>query len=148
MKLRAQVKNRVHALIDGQGEEIRETAKGYTDLFGKGGLRWLGELRLDDSDDKMLRGLLKIYELLCKQVRATNGMVKKIVSSDKDCVLLKSIPWIGEFFSVLIKTEIGDIERFSSLSKLCSLCGYSTLDVCEWGGKSGMGDSRNRGTGG
>ena len=32
-------KNRVHALLDGQEEEIRETAKGYSDLFGKGGLR-------------------------------------------------------------------------------------------------------------
>ena len=63
VKLRTQVKNRVHALIDGQGEEIRETAKGYSDLFGKGGLGWLGELRLKDSDEKMLRGLLELYEL-------------------------------------------------------------------------------------
>jgi transposase len=39
VKLRTQVKNRVHALIDGQGEEIRDTAKGYSDLFGKGGLQ-------------------------------------------------------------------------------------------------------------
>ena len=51
VKLRTQVKNRVHALIDGQGEEIRDTAKGYTDLFGKGGLGWLGELRLNDPDE-------------------------------------------------------------------------------------------------
>jgi len=123
VKLRTQVKNRVHALVDGQGEEIRETAKGYSDLFGKGGLRWLGELRLEDPDEKMLRGLLEIYELLCKQVRATDRLVKEIVSSDEDCALLKSIPGIGEFFAALIKTEIGDIERFSSSSKLCSYVG-------------------------
>ena len=70
-----------------------------------------------------MRGLLEIYELLCKQVRATDRMVKEIVSSDEDCALLKSIPGIGEFFAVLIKTEIGNIERFSSSSKLCSYVG-------------------------
>jgi transposase len=123
IKLRTQVKNRVHALIDGQGEEIRETAKGYSDLFGKGGLRWLGELRLKDPDEKMLRGLLEVYELLCKQVRAADRIVKEIVDSDEDCELLKSIPGIGEFLAVLIKTEIGDIERFPSSSKLCSYAG-------------------------
>jgi transposase len=123
VKLRTQVKNRVHVLIDGQGEEIREIAKGYSDLFGKGGLRWLGELRLNEPDEKMLRGLLILYELLCKQVRATDGIVKEIANSDEDCALLKSIPGIGEFFAVLIKTEIGNIERFPSSSKLCSYAG-------------------------
>jgi len=123
VKLRTQVKNRVHALIDGQGEEIREVAKGYSDLFGKKGLQWLSELRLNGSEEKMLRGLLEVYELLCKQVRATDKIVKEIVESDEDCELLKSIPGIGEFFAVLIKTEIGDIERFPSSSKLCSYAG-------------------------
>ena len=89
VKLRTQVKNRVHALIDGQVEEIRETAKGYSDLFGKAGLRWLGELRLNNPDEKMLRGLLETYELLCKQVRATDRMVKEIVSSDEDLCIIE-----------------------------------------------------------
>jgi len=123
VKLRTQVKNRVHALIDGQVEEIREVAKGYSDLFGKGGLQWLSELRLNGSEEKMLRGLLEVYELLCKQVRATDKIVKEIVESDEDCELLKSIPGIGAFFAVLIKIEIGDIERFPSSSKLCSYAG-------------------------
>jgi transposase len=123
IKLRTQVKNRVHVLIDGQGEAIRETAKGYSDLFGKGGLQWLGELRLKDPDEKMLRGLLETYELLCKQVKATDRHVKDIMDSDEDCALLKSIPGIGTFFAVLIKTEIGNIERFPSSSKLCSYAG-------------------------
>jgi transposase len=123
VKLRTQVKNRVHVSIDGQGEKIRETAKGYSDLFGKGGLGWLGELRLNDPDEKMLRGLLGIYEVLCKEVHRTDGVVKEIGRSDKDCELLQSIPGIGEFFAVLIKTEIGDIGRFPSSSKLCSYAG-------------------------
>ena len=78
----------------------------------------------------MLRGLLEIYEVLCKQVRTTDRMVKEIVSSDEDCALLKSIPGIGEFFAVLIKTEIGDIERFSSSSKLCSYAGIVPSMFC------------------
>ena len=123
VKLKTQVKNRVHALIDAQGEEIRETAKGYSDLFGKGGLGWLQGLRLKDPDKKILEGLLGIYEVLCKEVHKTDRVVKEIARSDKDYELLQSIPGIGEFFSVLIKTEIGDIGRFPSSSKLCSYAG-------------------------
>jgi hypothetical protein len=54
-------------------KEIRETAKGYSDLFGKGGLQWSGGLRLKDPEEKMLRGLVETYHLLCKQVKATDS---------------------------------------------------------------------------
>ena len=132
VKLRTQVKNRVHALIDGQEEEIRETAKGYTDLFGKGGLRWLGELRLNDSEEKMLRGLLEIYELLCKQVKGTDRIVKEIVDSDEDCALLKST-WDWGVFCSIDKDRDRGYREISELIEAVQLCGYSTLDVCEWG---------------
>jgi transposase len=123
VKLRTQVKNRVHALVGGESEEVREVAKGYSDLFGKRGLQWLTGLELGDPSDKILKGLLRVYELLCEEIRKTDGLVKEIFETDIDCQLLESIPGIGKFFSVLICTEIGDIERFSSSSKLCSYAG-------------------------
>jgi hypothetical protein len=36
IKLRTQIKNRIHSVIDMQREEIREGAKVFSDLFGKG----------------------------------------------------------------------------------------------------------------
>ena len=123
VKLRTQIKNRVHVLIDAQREEIREVAKGYSDLFGKGGLEWLKGLTLYDPDEKILEGLLEVYEILCQEIKKTDGIVRSIVRSDTDCQLLKSIPGIGDFFAALVKTEIGEIERFSSASKLSSYVG-------------------------
>ena len=123
VKLRVRIKNRIHALIGAQIEEIRETAKGYTDLFGKRGLEWLRGLILPAPDDKILNGLLTVYSILCEEIRKSDKLVLEIVGSEEKCQLLKSIPGIGDYFSALIATEIGDIQRFSSASKLCSYAG-------------------------
>ena len=123
VRLRTQSKNRIHALIGGQDEQIRKVARGWSNLFGKGGLKWLSGLELDGPDNSILRGLLGVYEVLCEQIRKSDRVVHEIVETDEDCKLLKSIPGIGDFFAALIKTEIGDISRFSSSSKLCSYAG-------------------------
>src|SRR4030042_5504484 len=49
VRMRATVKNRVHAIIDGYG--FRCT---YSDMFGKGGLRWLRGLELAALDRRVL----------------------------------------------------------------------------------------------
>jgi transposase len=61
--------------------------------------------------------------VLSNELRKSDGLVKEIVDHDEECQLLKSIPGIGNTFSALIKTEIGDIQRFASASKLCSYAG-------------------------
>ena len=123
IKMRTQVKNRIHALIGTQGEEIREVAVGYSDLFGKHGLEWLKGLELEEPDGKILRELIEVYENLCYKILKFDRVVKRMVGEDPDCQLLKSIPGIGDFFAALIKAEIGDIGRFGSSSKLCSYAG-------------------------
>jgi len=110
-------------LIEGQGEQIREVAKGYSDLFGKAGLNWLSGFELDETDNSILSGLLGVYEVLYEEIGRTDKVVREIVESDEECKLLKSIPGVGNFFATLIKTEIGDVRRFSSSSKLCSYTG-------------------------
>ncbi len=123
IKMRTQVKNRIHALIGTQGEEIWEVAVGYSDLFGKHGLEWLKGLELEEPDQKILKGVLEVYEKLCGEIAKLDSVVRRIAGEDPDCKLLKSIPGIGDFFAVLIKAEIGDIGRFRSSSKLCSYAG-------------------------
>ena len=123
VRLRTQVKNRIHALIAGQDERTREVARGWSDLFGKAGLKWLSGLELAEPDNSILKGLLGVYEVLCERIKETEKVVREIVERDEDCRLLKSIPGIGDFFAALIKTEIGDVSRFSSSSRLCSYAG-------------------------
>lgn len=123
IKLRTQVKNRIHALVGMQREEIREAARGYSDLFGRSGLEWLKGLELEEPGSKILRELIEVYENLCGEIVKLDSVVRRIVGEDPDCQLLKSVPGIGDFFAALIKAEIGDIRRFSSSSKLCSYVG-------------------------
>jgi transposase len=60
VKLRTQIKNRVHYMVDAQGEEeIRERAKCLSDLFGKKGLEWLRSLEVCEPDNKLLKSLLE-----------------------------------------------------------------------------------------
>lgn len=135
VKLRTQVKNRIHYMVDGQAEEVRERAKGFSDLFGKKGIEWIRSLELGDADDKLLKSLLDTYEVLSNKIEETRWLIKEIMSADGDCQLLETIPGIGEFLSVLVKVEIGEISRFRNASHLCSYAGLVSSTYSS-GGKS------------
>jgi len=138
VRLRTQVKNRIHYIVDSQEEEIRELAKAYSDLFGKKGLKWLKSLELPDPDGGLLADLLAVYEVLSEKIKATDRLVKNLSAQDEDCKLLKTIPGLGDFLALLVKIEIGDIGRFRSSSHLCSYAGlvpstYSSGGKCRHG---------------
>jgi transposase len=61
--------------------------------------------------------------VICQKVSETDWLIKEIMVADRDCQLLKTIPGIGDFLSVLVKVEIGDISRFQTSSHLCSYAG-------------------------
>lgn len=107
-------------MVDYQSEEIREGARGFSDLFGKKGLR---SLELSEPDNKLIKNLLETYEVICQNIAETEWLIKEIMAGEGDCKLLKTIPGIGDFLSVLIKVEIGDISRFRTSSHLCSYAG-------------------------
>lgn len=123
VKLKTQIKNRIHYMIDYQSEEIREGARGFSDLFGKKGLEWVGNLELSEPDNKLIKNLLETHEVICQRVSETDRLIKEIMAADRDCQLLKTIPGIGDFLAVLVKVEIGDICRFRTSSHLCSYAG-------------------------
>lgn len=123
VQLRTRVKNRIHDLIDRQDESIRERATGYSDLFGKKGMAWLKSLELGHPCGTLLARLLDAYDALDAQVRQSDRLVAELYLADADCQLLKKTPGIGTFFAVLIKTEVGSIERFTSSARFCSYAG-------------------------
>lgn len=123
VQLRTRVKNRIHDLIDRQDEPIRETAASFSDLFGKKGMVWLKGLDLSHPCGTLLCRLLAAYDALDAQVRQSDRLVAELFTADDDCKLLKKTPGIGVFFAVLIKTEVGSIERFPSSARFCSYAG-------------------------
>lgn len=121
--MRTRVKNRIHALIDKQPYQVRKTVEGLKDLFGKAGMQWLRRFELPPQDRKLLNALLKSLEHLDNQISESDALVKQIYQKDEDAQLLKTIPGIGYFFSVLISIEVDGIGRFPSADKFASYAG-------------------------
>jgi transposase len=123
VRQRTAIRNRIHCLIDGQREEIREGARYFSDLFGKKGRAWLKELKLSGAASEALEELLDQEERCGNKVKKSDKQVKEFFESDQDCKRIETIPGFGVFLTVLAKVEIGAIDRFKSASHLCSYAG-------------------------
>jgi transposase len=123
IRQRTAVRNRIHALIDGQGEQIREEAKRFSDLFSKKGRQWIRQLELKGVANNAINGLLQMDDALSTKIKESDQDVKALYQSDQDCTRIDSIPGFGPFLSTLAKVEIGEISRFKSSSRLASYAG-------------------------
>jgi transposase len=123
IRQRTQLRNRIHALVDGQEEQIREEAKSFSDLFGKKGRQWLKQLQLKTISMSALHNLLEMEIALSEKIKQSDLQVKELYQADEDCKRIDSIPGFGLFLSVLAKIEIGEISRFKSASHLASYVG-------------------------
>lgn len=123
VRQRTRMRNRIHWLIDGQAEEVRQAAGQFSDLFGRRGRCWLAEQHLPPLADEGLRHLLDLEQRCSEKIRRSDLLVKHYYEADEDCKRIDTIPGFGVFLSVLAKAEIGDISRFKSASHLCSYAG-------------------------
>jgi transposase len=122
VRMRTEIKNRIRTLLAQQKEEIREMAESQTHLFGTHGMKVLRELELAGRDNEMLKSLMKTYNHLQQCIKQSDALVREICNSCKEARLISTIPGFGRFFSVLVVTEIVDIERFASDRKLHKTC--------------------------
>jgi len=117
VRARTTVKNRVHALLDGRGIRCE-----YSDMFGKRGSEWLRKLELNSLDRLMLNNHL---ESLNRQVDETDEMIRGRASVDEDVRLLLSLTGVDVYTALLIRSEIGGIDRFSDYRRLVSWAGLA-----------------------
>jgi transposase len=123
VRQRTGIRNRIHCLIDGQREEVREGARQFSDLFGKRGKAWLKDLELPGAASDGLEDLLDQEEGCSEKIKNSDTTVKEFYEADGDCKRIDTIPGFGVFLSVLSKVEIGTIDRFKTASRLCSYAG-------------------------
>jgi transposase len=123
IRQRTGIRNRVHSLIDGQREEVREGVKQFSDLFGKRGRAWLGEQELPEVAKEALKELVDQEEGCSEKIKKSDRRIKGFYEDDDDCKRIDTIPGFGVFLSVLAKVEVGRIDRFRSASRLCSYAG-------------------------
>ena len=55
---------------------------------------------------------LFIYQVICQKIEKTDWLINEIMARASEYQLLKTIHGIGDFLCVLIKVEIGYINRF------------------------------------
>jgi transposase len=125
VRQRTAIRNRIHCLIDGQREEIREGATEFSDLFGRKGRVWLSQLELQGTAKQALKELLEQEEGCGERIKGSDKQVKEFFEAEEDCKRIGTIPGFGVFLSVLAKVEIGSINRFKSASRLCSYAGVA-----------------------
>ena len=135
VKTRTMVKNRIHCIIDRQPEEIRSSKPEVSDLLGKKGKLWLRGLKLTASEAGMLNETLDFLDFLDERILSANRLLYKLIGQDPIAKRLSTIPGIGIFFALLIRAEIGDIDRFSDASKLIAYAGLAP-SISASGGKS------------
>lgn len=121
VRLRTMVKNRVSALLD-RYPELSEQ-RPCADIFSQKGKGWLKQIQVKEVDRRVLDEDLRLFEVLEERIAKSDSLVRELAQGDSRVEILKTIPGIGEFFSVLIAYEVDDIRRFSSEKKFFSYIG-------------------------
>lgn len=119
IRLQTMVKNRIWALLG----QHAIAPPDVSDLFGKRGLSWLRALELPEPDGALLREDLALLQVIQDRIAATESVIARLAANDEAVRLLRSVPGIGDFFSVLIRYEAGDISRFREAKKFASYTG-------------------------
>jgi transposase len=121
VRLRTMLKNRLRALLAQHGI----SPPPVSDLLGRKGLAWLKEEepKLPDPDGWLLREEVKLAEVLKERIGSTESLIAQLASGDEAVRWLRSLPGVGAFLSVLIRHEVGEIDRFKSAKKFASYTG-------------------------
>ena len=122
VRVSTMVKNRIHTLVD-RHPELSRQAEGWSDLFGKAGQQWLGQLELPAGEAHLLRTDLDLLGAIQEHIKSSNRWVSQLARKDERAKLLATLPGIGDFFAVLLAVEIDDVHRFSRPQKLAAYAG-------------------------
>ena len=87
-------------------------------LFTVKGVEWLHRLKLEPVES-----YLRVMKPLDDEVKLLSKHLKGLAKEDEDVKLLMTVPGIGYYSALLVKSEIGEINRFPFGEKLCSYAG-------------------------
>jgi transposase len=140
VRQRTRLKNQVHAVLHQQG--LRSPV---TDMFGKRGRQWLGEVRLPEQARESVQACLRMIDHYGEEIQKQNLQLSEKAKSDERVRWLKTIPGIGECSAMMLLAEIGDLGRFGSKEALCSYAGLVPR-VRESAGKAARGGITRQGS--
>ena len=86
---------------------------------------WLTELELPAMDQLELNMLMPQWDLLDSQLDVVEAKIAKRATADEQVQLLESIPGVGHYSAVAIRSRIGDIDRFKRADSLANCFGLT-----------------------
>ena len=144
VRSRTMVKNRIITILDRYPEEVRKFKKQTTDRFGLKGRAQLEQIELRDADRALIDRELTYIDILNTFIQEIEEVVEENFKESKNAQLLKTIPGIGKFFSMLVDSEIGEISRFKNERSLACYAGLVPSTYSS-GGKTSHGRLIGRG---
>ena len=118
VNIQTRVKNKIHMVL-----AKNNLNNEYSDLFGKAGMAFLRSLPLPENYKIALEGYLNVLDTVREEIKSVSKRVQQVAEQDNDAMLLMTIPGVGYYSALLIKSEIGDVRRFPSAKRLCSYSG-------------------------
>jgi len=133
VKVQTGIKNKIHAIL-----AKNNVSHSYSDLFGKAGMAFLQLVPLPENYRIALEGYVSVLEAVRREIRVASRRVQQLAQEDPDAMLLMTVPGVGYYSALLIRSEIGDVKRFPSAKQLCSYAGlvpstYASGNTCYHG---------------
>jgi transposase len=139
VRQRTRLKNRVHSALAKYGLVV----EGASDIFGK-----KGREHLSRAMEELPAQTKFTTEILLVQIDSLDAAILEIEKQTvkefeptPETEILQTIPGVGPILSVVIGTEMGDVERFPSAGHFASYAG-TTPSVHSSGGKTRFGTLR------
>lgn len=120
--VKAKLKNHIHALLDRDHLE-EEAFTRWRDKFGRNSRMFLRDISLPGHDTMLLHTFLDLLETVEDHIQKLERELQAFFQDDAIVSLLDTIPGIGKLFALLLRYELGDIERFPSPKKLHAYVG-------------------------
>jgi transposase len=113
VRMRTRMKNKIHGITLMKGVRITDVHP-FSHMYIE---------KLRGMNDYRINGYLRVIESLDSEINDVSRKIRLYVKENDIARLLMTIPGIGHYSSLLIVSEIGDINRFPDSCHLCSYAG-------------------------
>lgn len=96
---------------------------GFKDLFCKGGLEFIRDVKLPPKTLEVLKGLLENLSRLKEEIAHIDKKITATAKEDEFACIVETIPGMGYYSALLLLKEIGDFCRFSNVGRIISFSG-------------------------
>ena len=119
---RTTVINGIHKLLRKHNLEQSQPTKGFQTKKVR---KWLEKVELPYIDRLEMNLLLPQWDLLEEQLKAVDKKIAERAVADEQVLLLETVPGMGHYSALAIRSRIGNVERFKHADSLANYFGLT-----------------------